>query len=80
MNKNNTIILDNGLSLIFAGCGEKDNTAPHVVSTFPSNGSEDVDPSINQIAVTFNEMVTDANWSWAYTKISDFPTMRGDSY
>ncbi len=65
---------------ILTGCGEKDNSAPYVVKTFPENGSQDVDPSVNELSVTFNEAMMDGNWSWAYTKISEFPTMRGDPH
>ena len=45
------------LAAIFAGCGESDTDAPRVVETFPPSGSRDVDPSINEISVTFNEEI-----------------------
>ena len=70
------------MALIFisAGCSEKDNTAPLVVNTFPSNGSQDVDPSVTEISVIFNETMMDGNWSWAYTNLNEFPEMSGDPY
>ena len=61
-------------------CGEKDTEAPRVVYTFPLNGSQDVDPSINEISVTFNEEMMDQDWSWAYTNKNEFPEMTGPPY
>ncbi len=68
------------LIVIVAGCADRDTTAPLVVNTFPSNGSRDINPSISEIAVTFNEAMMDGNWSWAYTNINEFPEMKGDPY
>lgn len=80
MKENSLLFLTLALVIILTGCGEKDNSAPYVVNTFPENGSQDVDPSVNELSVTFNEAMMDGNWSWAYTKISEFPTMRGDPH
>ena len=68
------------LTIIFVGCSEKDTKAPRVVDTFPPNGSQDVDPSINQISVTFNEEMMDQSWSWPYTNKNEFPEMKGQPY
>ena len=68
------------LTIISVGCGEKDTEAPRVVDTFPPNGSQDVDPSINEISVTFNEEMMDQNWSWAYTNKNEFPETTGQPY
>jgi hypothetical protein len=38
-----------------AACAEKDTKPPRVVSTSPTNGSRDVNPSINEISVTFDK-------------------------
>lgn len=57
-----------------------DSKHPRVVSTFPENGSQDVDPSINEISVTFNEEMMDGNWSWVYENESTFPQMIGQAY
>ena len=65
---------------ISVGCTEKDTKPPRVVDTFPPNGSQDVDPSINEISVTFNEEMMDQNWSWAYTNKDEFPRMKGQAY
>ena len=48
----------------FISCTENDSKAPSVIATFPPNGSTDVDPSINEISVTFDEEMIDGNWSW----------------
>lgn len=79
---NRTIQLFIMLSLFIASiaCAERDTTAPRVIETFPLNGSTDVDPSLNEISVTFNEQMTDGNWSWAYTKKEDFPRTKGQAY
>ena len=61
-------------------CGENDSTAPRVISTFPLNGSQGVDPSINEISVTFNEKMMDGNWSWVYEDKNTFPRIIGQTY
>ncbi len=61
-------------------CTEKDSMAPIVIETFPSNGSTDIDPSISELSVTFNEEMQDGNWSWAYTNKNQFPEMTGQPY
>ena len=68
------------LTIIFVGCSEKDTEAPRIVNTVPANGSQEVDPSINAISVTFNEEMMDQNWSWAYTNKNEFPNMTGQPY
>ena len=68
------------LTIISVGCSEKDTKAPRVVDTFPPNGNQGVDPSINEISVTFNEEMMDQNWSWAYTNKNEFPEMKGQPY
>jgi len=65
------------MALTLLSCTESDTKAPSVIATFPFNGSMDVDPSINEISVTFDEAMTDGNWSWAYTTQNQFPDMRG---
>ncbi len=60
-------------------CAEEDSTLPRVVSTFPLNMSQDIDPSIKDISVTFNEEMMDVNWSWAYEDKSQFPQMTGQA-
>jgi len=59
---------------------EKDTKAPRVIETFPLNGSADVDPSLSEISVTFNEQMMDGNWSWAYTNKNEFPNIKGQPY
>ena len=61
-------------------CGEKDSTAPRVISTLPLNGSQDVDPTLNEISVTFNEEMMDGNWSWVYEDKDTFPRITGQTY
>jgi hypothetical protein len=63
-----------------AACAEKDTKPPRVVSTSPTNGSRDVNPSINEISVTFDKEMMDGNWSWAYTDKSEFPQITGQAY
>jgi hypothetical protein len=68
------------LIIIGMACAQEDSKPPRVVSTFPQNGSLDVDPSIKEISVTFNEEMIDGNWSWVYEDKSTFPQMVGQAY
>ena len=64
----------------FISCTGKDSKAPSVIATFPPNGSIDVDASIKEISVTFDEEMMDENWSWAYANKDQFPEMSGQPY
>lgn len=64
----------------FISCTANDSKAPRIIATFPPNGNTDVDPSINEISVTFDEEMMDGNWSWAYTNKDQFPEMSGQPY
>ena len=66
--------------IIGASCTGKDTKAPNVVETFPVSGSTDVDLSISEITVTFDEPMKDGNWSWAYTNKNKFPEITGQPY
>lgn len=68
------------LIAVSLACAEKDSTIPRVVSTYPENMSQDVDPSITEISVTFNEEMKDGNWSWVYEDENKFPQMIGQAY
>jgi hypothetical protein len=68
------------LIIFGVACAQEDTKPPRVVSTFPQNGSQDVDPSIKEISVTFNEEMMDGNWSWAYDDINKFPQIVGQAY
>ncbi len=68
------------ISTICISCAESDSKAPNVIETFPISGSVDIDPSITEISVTFDEPMTDGNWSWAYSNKSMFPEMSGQPY
>ncbi len=70
------------LSLFIASItyAESDIKAPRVIETFPLNGSTDIDPSLSEISVTFNEQMMDGNWSWAYTNKNEFPRIKGQPY
>jgi hypothetical protein len=65
--------------MLIVGCGEKDTQPPRVVSTIPVNESADVDSSITEISVKFNEEMMDGNWSWAYDNKSEFPQIVGQN-
>lgn len=64
----------------FISCTANDSKAPTVIATFPPNGSTDVDPSIKEISVTFDEEMMDGNWSWAYANKDQFPEMTDQPY
>ena len=59
---------------------ERDSKAPRVVGTSPVNGSIDVDPSLTEISVTFDEEMVDGSWSWAYEDEERFPRITGQAY
>lgn len=61
-------------------CAEKDIDRPRVVSTEPANGSSNVDPALTELTVTFNEVMMNDSWSWAYSNKDQFPTMTGQPY
>ncbi len=68
------------ITTICVSCSEADTKAPNIIATFPVTGSTDVDPSISKISVTFDEPMTDGNWSWAYSNKQQFPHMMGQPY
>ncbi len=80
MFKNNSLVIVIVLVLLLSACGAKDNVPPRVVSTSPPNAAQDVDPSLTEITVTFNEPMMDKNWSWCYEDKDKFPRMTGDPY
>jgi len=50
---------------------------PVVVKTTPEAGSENVDPAIKEIKVTFSKEMKDGSWSWATATANTFPTIEG---
>jgi hypothetical protein len=58
----------------------KDSGPPRVVSTLPLNGTQDVDPSLTEISVTFNKPMRDGNWSWVYEDKNSFPRIVGQPH
>ena len=65
---------------IFSGCAKKDTDAPRVVTTNPQNGSIDIDPSLSEISVTFNEEMMDNSWSWSMENQDTFPQTTGSPH
>jgi hypothetical protein len=68
------------VSLTNGYTAEKDNLLPKVISTSPQNAAKDVDPSLNEISVTFNEPMMDKSWSWSYEDKNKFPQMTAEPY
>ncbi len=64
--------------VVFAGCGSKEATTPHVIKTIPENGAQDVDPSLSEISVTFSEPMLDKSWSWCMESRETFPKASGN--
>lgn len=52
-------------------------TAPVVVKTYPESGAADVDPSISEIRVTFDNEMMDHSWSWVQIATENFPELIG---
>jgi hypothetical protein len=80
MKKKTRLLVSTLLLTLITGCAEKDTQPPRVVRTTPENGSVNVDPSLNEISVKFDEAMTDGNWSWAYSKETEFPQIAGQAY
>jgi len=76
----NGILIVAVIIVLGVSCTESDTKAPNVVETFPVSGSIDVDPSIRELTVTFDEPMQDGNWSWAYSDKNKFPEMTGQPY
>jgi len=58
----------------------RDHGPPRVIITYPRNGMRNVDPSIKEISVTFNERMMDKSWSWCYEERDTFPRVAGQPY
>jgi len=58
----------------------RDHGPPRVIITYPRNGMRNVDPSIKEISVTFNERMMDKSWSWCYEERDTFPRLAGQPY
>ena len=50
-----------------------DLLAPRVVSTFPASGSTDVDPTLTELKVTFDEPMAPGGYAFAHDGIEKFP-------
>jgi hypothetical protein len=67
--------------LMFPAYGaEKSSLPPKIIDTSPDNGSGNVDPTLTEISVTFDQPMMDKSWSWAYEDKDKFPEMIGDPY
>ncbi len=61
-------------------CSANDNMPPKVIDTTPENGAQNIDPSLEEILVTFNKSMMDKSWSWCYEHKDKFPQMTGQPY
>ena len=57
-----------------------DSEPPVVLNTTPHNGAINVDTSLKEISVTFNELMMDGSWSWSYEDKNKFPEITGKPY
>jgi RNA polymerase sigma factor (sigma-70 family) len=48
-----------------AGAKKVADAPPVVVKTVPAAGSENVDPGLKEVSVTFSKAMTDGSWTWA---------------
>lgn len=54
-----------------------DSAPPVVVKTIPAAGSDDVDPGLQTISVTFSKKMRNGSWSWVQMSKDTFPKMVG---
>jgi RNA polymerase sigma-70 factor (ECF subfamily) len=50
---------------------------PVVVKTEPQAGSDNVDPGLDRITVTFSKQMRDKSWSWVLVTRDSFPQTTG---
>lgn len=83
------LVFSMSLLLMGLGCGQNstvpnptvpNSAAPKVISTFPQNGAQNVDPSVTEIWVQFDKPMMDKSWSWAYMEKDKFPALNGSPY
>jgi len=67
------------ISILLTGCSGN-SKSPQVIGSYPQNGTQDVDPNLNEIWVQFDKTMEDQSWSWAYRKEVDFPELAGAPY
>ncbi len=53
------------------------DTAPRVTKTTPQTLSNDVDPALDRLSVTFDQKMIDGNWSWVQRYADKYPKMTG---
>ena len=54
-----------------------DSAPPVVIKTVPVAGSENVDPDLTEIQVTFSKSMMDGTWSWSTWSEENFPETAG---
>lgn len=52
---------------------------PVVIQTFPKCGATDVDPSIEELRITYSKPMIDRSWSWSQDSDDTFPATTGDA-
>jgi RNA polymerase sigma-70 factor (ECF subfamily) len=53
---------------------------PMVIKTIPEAGSDEVDPAMTEIKVTFSKPMHDRNWSWASMTKASYPDTTGQPH
>jgi len=51
-----------------------------VVKTVPKSGDRNVDPSLTEIRVTYNQTMMDGSWSWSQISDDSFPETTGEPH
>ncbi len=76
MNTLQILIIAFGIVFMVAGC-KSDRVPPEVIASFPERGATNVDASITEIWVQFNEPMMENSWSWCYEAMGRFPETYG---
>lgn len=64
-------------STLLSFAASLETAPPVVVKTSPVPGTQDIDPRLSEITVTFSKPMTDGSWSWSTWSDDSFPEMTG---